>query len=173
MGGEGGDGGNDVAADDDGARPRRQRCNATPADLIDAGRLRAGERLVGSRRGRLFPATVTADGRIRTASGEIHRSPSAAAKAATGASNRATGGSGAWNERPARCLKPVLSARCRPASGRTAEEFGFAVRAVPSTPRPPRGPRWAVDNRRGRLDACVRDRRPPRRSRDDGRCSHQ
>ncbi|WP_284346927.1 hypothetical protein [Frankia sp. Cppng1_Ct_nod] len=81
------DGKNDVAGDGDEARPRRQRYNATLADLIDAGLLRADDRLVGRRGGRLFQAALTADGRIRTASGEIHRSPSAAAKAATGAPN--------------------------------------------------------------------------------------
>ncbi len=80
-------GNNDGDGGDDDERPRRQRYKTTLTNLIDAGLLRADERLVGRRGGQLFPATLTADGRIRTASGEVHRSVSAAAKAATGASN--------------------------------------------------------------------------------------
>ncbi|MBL7496547.1 DUF262 domain-containing protein [Frankia sp. CNm7] len=84
VGNDRGDGGRDV---DDDAPRRRQRYNVTLKELIDAGLLRADERLVGRRDGQMFPATLTADGRIRTASGKIHRSLSAAAKAATGAPN--------------------------------------------------------------------------------------
>jgi hypothetical protein len=49
------------------------------AHLIEAGFLAPGTKMLGSRSGKQYSATITADGRVQIPDGTIHRSPSAAA----------------------------------------------------------------------------------------------
>lgn len=98
---------------------------ATVADLIDAGLLDAGERIEyrRAREGKVFPATVTPDGRIRVEDGRVFESLSRAASTLAGVG--ALPGWEVWFA-PDRGGKRLFDLRAELLASGTADDEGVA-----------------------------------------------
>jgi hypothetical protein len=82
-------------------------------ELLSRGKLRAGERLVGTHRGTEHSAELLADGRIRVADGESFKSPSYAARHIT---DRSTNGWLFWSVDRYGQKRPLASFRDQPSN---------------------------------------------------------
>lgn len=66
----------------------------TIKDLIANGKIKTGTEIVMKKKGQIFKATITPDGKIKDSNGKIHNTPSGAAREFNG--NRPIDGWLAW-----------------------------------------------------------------------------
>lgn len=66
----------------------------TIKDLIENGKIKTGTEIVMKKKGQIFKANITPDGKIKDSNGKIHNTPSGAAREFNG--NRPIDGWLAW-----------------------------------------------------------------------------